>query len=219
MHILTVNQNYPKSVAEYFCNNLYSTGYQGQVYLFSNLDEPICSTRMFAWLDFVKGLPKDEFILLTDLRDVLFQDNPEKLTRDGLHVFCEDDNYTLKTEPYNRSWILQGWGEEGLLKIGNRSIVCAGVTFGRQPDIETYLRKQCQYLEQPQFQFRGADQGVHNWMVWNKELDCMVHGNRSDMVYTVGLVPMLRVKHHEVYNCDNIKPTIVHQYDRHFTLV
>jgi hypothetical protein len=216
MQILTVSQNYPEWVLHRFYDNVRSSGFSGDVFSWNNLEEPICSTRMYVWLEHIKQQPEDTIFMLSDCRDVIFQGNPETLNPDRLWVFLENSEFSIRDEPFNHSWIIQGWGEEGLHKIGNRPISCAGVTLGRKSDMVDYLTKMCKYLDTHTFQ--GADQGVHNWMIWNNQLDCKIWDNTGP-VYTVGLEPKLSVHKHTILNREGQLPIIIHQYDRHLTAI
>lgn len=217
MKILTVNQGYPEWVGQRFIQNLKETGSTAEVIWWSGFrPEVICSERMYAWKSFVDTLPTDEIIMLSDLRDVVFQANPDELYPEKLWVFLESDTHRIVDEDYNRSWILQGWGETGLERIGNRRISCAGVTIGKQPDMAKYLKRMCEHLNG--LLYSGADQGVHNWMIWNNEIDCKIWDNDGP-VYTVGLEPKLDVRYHKIYNRNGELPYIVHQYDRHLTIL
>jgi hypothetical protein len=213
MEILTVCQNYGPEVWAGFTENLKRVGYQGTVRGYTGLADPLGCSRMYAWLEYVKQRPAEEIIMLSDLRDVVFQDNPEKIRPTKLFVFLESQDCRIKDEPFNRGWILEGWGAEGLERIGDNPISCSGVTIGPQPAILDYLQKQCRYLVNRTT--NGFDQGVHNWMVWNREIDCVVHDNNNPYVYTVGLEPRLDVRKHRIYNRLGMLPMIVHQADRH----
>ena len=79
-------------------------------------------------------------MILSDIRDVVFQKDPRGIKHSELDCYLEDDSMTLGTCPENSSWIKGSYGEDELEKLKDKRITCSGVQVGTQEGIEYYLR-------------------------------------------------------------------------------
>jgi hypothetical protein len=218
--ILTTNSGYPRQVSEDFTTNLRKVGYDQEIRFFevSNDPIPLCTMRLFDYLAFLRQNPgRYQTVILSDLRDVLFQDNPLKIPHGTLDCFLEWEEMTIAKCPFNSVWIKLGFGEEEFALIQNKPISCAGFTIGTQAWIENYLDMVIECVAVRKQLFAGADQGIHNWLIHTGNLPCNLHVNEDSPVYTVGYVPGIFVRNHVVYNRKGIAPIVVHQFDRHVT--
>jgi hypothetical protein len=149
-------------------------------------------------------------VMLTDVRDVIFQSDPFDFDfGDHLHSFLEDPRKTLATEPHNRKWLQAAFGDEVLNDIGGCPIACAGVTIGPQELVLSYLGVMVEFLLKLTHQDTGLDQAVHNYVL-HKGLVPQAHliPNGAGAVATLGIVP------DEDVNALLDAP-VLHQYDRH----
>ena len=86
-------------------------------------------------------------VMLTDVRDVLFQSNPLGLeVADELQCFLEDARLTLGTERHNRKWLQTAFGDVVAEELTEAPIVCAGVTIGPRGIMLEYLKVMVKFL-------------------------------------------------------------------------
>jgi hypothetical protein len=104
--------------------------------------------------------------LLTDVRDVLFQNDPfAHLPATGLAVSLETDGYTVASEPHNAEWVARAYGPDMLARIGAHRVSCVGVTSGDREAILRYLSlfsDQLLALSPREAGVAGADTAIHN---------------------------------------------------------
>lgn len=117
-------------------------------------------------------------ILLTDVRDVLFQSDPfAGLPDKGLCLGIETYPDCLQQEPHNERWIKMAYGQKMLSKIGKKPISCAGVTLGDQYSMINYLEKMSNELLNLKFKATKStmlislDQAAHNKLLWMGEIE------------------------------------------------
>lgn len=165
-------------------------------------------------------------ILLTDVRDVVFQGDPFKhMPGTGLAVSMESPSHTLATEPFNAGWIKLAGGAAMLRQIGDRPVSCSGVTGGDRASILHYLRlmnREILGLGLRAAGQSGVDQGIHNILVWTGQLG-EIHRleTLASPVATLGAVDPADLKLDEygrLLNRDGSVVGILHQYDRQESL-
>jgi hypothetical protein len=151
-----------------------------------------------------------ENVMLTDVRDVIFQDDPFAFDIGGvLNCYLEDMGATLGTEPYNRRWLRTAFGDAVADELRDRPIVCAGVTIGPTALVVDYLRVMVDHLLRLPVQTTGLDQAVHNYLLHSKRVpSALLVPNGNGTVATLGITP-----------ADEVGPllgaAVLHQYDRH----
>jgi hypothetical protein len=152
--------------------------------------------------------------MLSDLRDVLFLADPFDFEiGNGVSCFLEDERFSLGDQVNNRGWLTGGYGDEVFDELRDRPISCSGITIGAAGAVRTYLETMVGELMLLKRQFRGMDQGVHNYIL-HKGLvpQARLLGNVDGPVLTVGLMDpdsalaLFRRRRPEV--------KVVHQYDR-----
>jgi hypothetical protein len=127
---------------------------------------PACS-RYFYYYDFMKGR-KYGSVLLADVKDVVFQDNPFLKPLSKLQVAIENTQLTLATEPCNERWIKIIYSESMLNEIGHENISCSGTTMGDNKSIQLYLLKMIEETARQTNTIAGSfgfDQGIHNYLL------------------------------------------------------
>jgi len=149
-------------------------------------------------------------VLLTDVRDVVFQSDPfEHDLGPGVHCFLEDERQTLGSQRQNRDWLVTAYGEKVAAEFADRPISCSGVTIGSLDAVLDYLRVMTEGLLRLPRQFEGIDQAVHNYVLWRGLVPgARLVANGDGPVLTLGIVPRDEVG-------ASVVAAIVHQYDRH----
>jgi hypothetical protein len=149
-------------------------------------------------------------VMLTDVRDVFFQRDPFDVEfGDELQCFLEDTRETIATQPHNRKWVQAAFGSEILSELGDRPIVCAGVTIGPPRLVVSYLSVMVDFLLKLRHQSVGLDQAVHNYILHRglvPKASLIPNGNGA--VATLGIVPR-----EDVHGL--LDAPVLHQYDRH----
>lgn len=162
-------------------------------------------------------------ILLSDVRDVIFQDNPFKLSQNSsLLCVLEHKKYCLGSEPGNAKWIREAFGDEELSKISHCRISCSGTTLGSYQGILNYLAEMITCLAKVNYKiagYDGFDQGVHNYLLWNKTfLDTYLSENGKGPILTMHGISTEEINLDSngfICNDDGTITPVLHQYDRH----
>jgi hypothetical protein len=184
----------------------------------------ISSARYFLYYDyFLRHHGAFDSVMLTDVRDVLFQDDPFTFPQpQPLLFFLEGSQQRIGTEPYNRQWMLRLYGRRALRSFGGQRIVCSGITIGRADAVLRYLELVCDELARLSSRIGGrvgCDQGVHNYLVWSKRFpESALLENGRGPVLTMGIEAPERfrnVANGWLLNDDGSRVAVVHQYDRH----
>lgn len=173
---------------------------------------PINTRRFMAYKEYLRD--KTEPTIITDIRDVVFQKNPEEhMPLEGVNVFQEYEEMNISSCPYNSKWMR----DLGVSKWGHRPIICAGVTSGVLGEYTTALWEALRDIQS----IVGLDQAAHIHLAYSGRVEATIHANEEGSVYTVGYLPresvnigsdgLIRNKAGEI-------PCIVHQYDRHENL-
>jgi hypothetical protein len=180
--------------------------------------------RFFIALQIIKSL-KDSFskVLLTDSRDVFIQKDPFSLVHEKLVSGVETT--TIGTCSYNSSWIKEIYGDDVLNELSDKPIVCAGVTLGPTGEVEKYLMEMCsemwKYLPQVKTSL-GSDQAVHNYLIRHNKIVTDLVDNQSGFIATLYLENprnILADASNGSIMVHGKYPAIVHQYDRHPSLM
>jgi len=177
--------------------------------------------RFFVFQYFLECLADQTAdILLTDVRDVIFQTDPfAQVETPGIHFYFENNEYMLDREPFNASIIKKAYGEGLLQSFAAKPISCVGVIRGDRPSILDYLRLLAQELEALPADFFGSDQAAHNKILYSGVLPKQhLHPNETSAVMHLGLVPAQAIQTNakgQVLNALGQVVSIVHQYDRH----
>ena len=178
--------------------------------------------RMYLYYIF---LTKNKYlynsILLSDVRDVVFQGDPFDFKIQGLEAFTERDDITLLKNTSNYEFLISALGKEIAAEIASKPIACAGTIFGTVSAILSFLElflnivtTQCNDISQV------TDQSVYNYIVHKGLIpETTLHYNKENIVLTVGLDDRSYVKSGKVTNKAGISPLIVHQYERHWRLI
>lgn len=124
------------------------------------------SSRFFTYLDFLARHGGNyRYVMLTDLRDVVFQSDPFAMALPADIVFAQE-RCRLGDCPVNRSWVTQGYGDAVAENMRDCLVSCAGTTFGTVGGMLRYLAVITSELTSRPVPIEGGiDQGVHNYVV------------------------------------------------------
>jgi len=160
-------------------------------------------------------------VLLTDARDVFFQDDPFRDFRETVVGFClEDTRSTLWSNITCRKMIEETYGGNVARELGDFPIACAGTTLGPAAAILEYLNLMLEHLFSAKWMHRVCvqDQGVHNYLAHVTMRDRRVlFENGRGPVYTMGLCSEENFRFDDqgaLLNVDGSVAPVLHQYDR-----
>jgi hypothetical protein len=159
-------------------------------------------------------------VLLTDVRDVVFQDDPfrDPLPSD-IVAFLETADMRFGVEPVNTNWVRENYGEPMVIKLSGKRTSCCGTVMGTSEGMEAYLAAFTgQMLILPSVA-HGADTSVHNVLVYEvlRERVSVVE-NLAGAVGTIGADTSNQLSLDTkglVVNERGVLVPVLHQYDRH----
>jgi hypothetical protein len=178
--------------------------------------------RYFHYANYLATHDRYTHVLLSDVRDVIFQDDPFSGVGHGLYLGMENPALTIATEPFDRDWMLDAYGEAMLQRLGDRQISCSGVTLGDAVSIKHYVNqilREALLLPFRKMKTRIYDQAFHNKLLHCGELPTarLCQPMRS-LIATVGCLDaaqLILTSDGLLLNEDGRVAPIVHQYDRH----
>jgi len=178
------------------------------------------SLRYAEYLRYLRAHPEYAHVMLSDLRDVIFQRDPFADPVDRLEVFLEEPDVTFAVDGFNRRWIGDLYGDAGLAQLGAGVVSCSGVTFGTRDGMEAYLATMADEVSAHLPPLGAHDQAIHNWLLATDRLpDATRVANGYGRVLTMGAQRHIDVTDdHTVLNHDGTVPAVLHQYDRHVDL-
>jgi hypothetical protein len=183
-------------------------------------------TRYFHYEHYLASHDGFTHVLLSDVRDVVFQDDPFGGVERGLYVGMENPALTIATEPFDREWLLDAYGPAMLERIGDRQVSCSGVTLGDTASMVTYIQQilgEALRLPFKKMKTRIYDQAFHNKLLHCGELqDTRLCQPLQSLIATLGCLEAADFTLSTdglLLNRDGHAAPIVHQYDRHPILV
>jgi hypothetical protein len=188
---------------------------------------PIASARFFIYRTLINDLlHRYDHFLLSDVRDVAFQVNPDSwIARDPLQLFWERNAVTIGNEPVNSRWIRLLYGEAILESLSSMPVSCSGIVAGNHSGITTYLESMTEEVAKHARAVgaeNGFDQGIHNYLLHAGRFgDARIHSNETGPVLNMhGLRPdqWYVDGRNRVCRSDGTAIPLLHQYDRHTDL-
>ena len=167
---------------------------------------------------------KYSWILHTDTRDVIFQGDPFAYYKEpGVYCFLEDANFRIKDNKHNTYWIKHGFGEEVFAQMANEPISCSGVTLGSEEAFLYYLDRIVAYICLLT-NTGGLDQGIHNYLIFTNQITDLhlIADDEGPVTTLTTFKPYSAIKFSdrgELINKKGEVLPIVHQYDRHLSLL
>jgi hypothetical protein len=180
------------------------------------------SSRLFLYKEVLENVLTDYFdtVIITGIRDVIFQKDPSQIEHQQLDIYCEDESSVIGPCPYNSRWIKYAYGEATLEELFHKNVLCAEIVVGSLAGMHTFLSHFTSHAEGHENKAELEDQAMLNYLWYKNQMPYATcrHNEVSD-VYTVGRVNPIFVDKHVIYNRTGGVPTIVHQYDRHIQVL
>jgi hypothetical protein len=186
------------------------------------LHGPIHAHRFERFAKILRAAPgRYDQALVTDVRDVLFQEHPfAGVSAPGCRFYLEAAPWTIGSEPTNRCWAALFLTPAELDRITPCRITCCGVVLGSADAMTDYLTRLAGYLHALPPRLRregGADTVFHNKIAHlTREVAAELVENDAH-VATMGLTPPGAYRAGPdglVHTIDGRVPAILHQYDR-----
>ena len=177
------------------------------------------SLRYWHYRDYLDNqAPAADFVMLSDVRDVVFQGDPFSHPFDtDLEVFLEAPHLQIGSEPFNSRWIRELYGPDALTEFRGLTISCSGTTMGTRAGIRRYLTQMIGQVTAHAWPLGSHDQGIHNYLLRQGRLDPVtIYENGFGPVLTMSLgASVSQNTEGQMINQDRQVPAVVHQYDRH----
>lgn len=184
-------------------------------------------SRYQYYFDYLNNNKIYENVLLTDSKDVFFQNDPFNFFyKKDLNFFLEDE--IIQNSSVNIKWIKRTVGNSLLKKIMHQRISCCGQVIGTYKSILNYCdimnKNIITYPYKPSIhsllfnrKIKGWDQGIHNYLVYSdifKNVD--FYDNKSGDIATLSLSEKLNFNNRgRLINKNGNEYSVIHQYD-HF---
>ena len=175
--------------------------------------------RFVAFDRLLRGWPDVDGVLITDVRDVIFQADPFSPLPERLLAFQEYESGVLATHAFNMKYIRALAGVELAEAVSQRPCVCVGTVMGPRDEVLRLCRTILMLAAVPRSAIGGAfgaDQAACNLAIHLGMVEAQVVPNYG-RVATLGMTAggKLTFVDGRVVNPDGTISAIVHQHDRH----
>jgi hypothetical protein len=174
--------------------------------------------------DIYKSVLEDNFldteqILICDIRDVVFQDNPFKGSEELELEFFEEP-CLFKNCTANWPWVGGIYGQEGMDTVKDKFIICSGTTMGTRAGVSKYINTMITEITRirntgrPLYQ--GEDQPIHNYLIYTGGFNnFVIHKNGGGPITTIHHQQQLTFdRKGRLLNIDGTPTPVIHQWDR-----
>jgi hypothetical protein len=182
--------------------------------------------RFLFYRNYLRTHEEYTHIMITDVRDVIFQKDPFIWMGQKQGVFCfeEASGLTIGNSSANSQMVREVFGANGLAQICHQQVSCAGITFGTRTSLLRYLQSFLDLALQAKnlWPCSGSDQGIHNYIIHQIGIPALQLVNNEGPVFTMGCVPRNQIRQNslgQVINYEGTAYPILHQYDRFKDLV
>lgn len=161
-----------------------------------------------------------DVVMISDLRDVVFQRDPFAEPVSGLEVYLEDPSVRIGEDAFNTRWVRDLVGTEGLERLRGLPVSCSGTVVGTRDAMLAYLGEMVAGISWRRRPMGPHDQAVHNLLVHGRGLSAArIVPNGHGRVLTLGSVTTYRTNGEgKIMNDDGSVPAVLHQWDRHQAL-
>lgn len=180
-------------------------------------------TRFAAFDHILNSRSPGGSVLLTDVRDVVFQANPFDPAPAPLELFVEFEGGRLGDHAFNKKHLRAMVGDAMAATVADRPCLCVGTIIGSKANVSRLCRTILMLGAIPRSQVGGAfgaDQAACNLAAHLGLVEHEVKANYG-RVATLGLTAsdVLTVRDGMIVNPDGGVSPVVHQYDRHPALM
>ncbi len=172
-------------------------------------------THYLAYLQILNEI-ETEYVIFTDIRDVVIQRDLDKFPRNELAFFGE--NNTIGNCPYNSEWMRRHYGEDELKKLSKKQIINCSVVAGTTEKCKQYILDMLEEMDKFSEHINGLDMAVHNHLYYTNKYSARLYSHNAP-VFTCGYSDYIRVQRHQILNDYCEVPYIVHQHDRHVSVL
>jgi hypothetical protein len=180
--------------------------------------------RYYYYKECLEQFEEADQILICDIRDVMFQDDPFKFrTSYDLEFFKEP--CLFKNCSANFPWVGGIYGQAGMQLVQNEFIICSGTTMGSYAGIMNYCDTMITEMERIRATgrplYQGEDQPIHNFLVYSKTFrSYTMFANGEGAITTVHHQQQLTFdRKGQLLNKNNEPVPVIHQWDRADALV
>ena len=182
----------------------------------------VINFRWKIYEDFLtSNINKYNLVLSTDLRDVFFQKDFFKYydyNRSFLGVALEDG---YLSEPLNKKWLIDAYGEDLYNKIKNQRIICVGTVWGTVDKLIEFSKVMWEISDsQWSLRLNVIEQAVANFIIYHDKMfdDCLIKSeNKDGLLMTIGLTKEENIYFNledNLVNGNGKIAAVIHQYDR-----
>jgi hypothetical protein len=181
--------------------------------------------RLFYSEKFISDNPHYNRILMSDIRDVIFQEDPFlTIVNDKLQVAMED--VQIGENEFNNTWVKELMGEAYLENVKYKSVSCCGTIAGDRKGILYYLSyiteiiaEKGKMLDSGE-KFFFIDQGSHNIFCIEHPHLIHKHTNAVGKIFTMSYPAQIILSRDGTFiNEKGVTYSLVHQYDRYPFLI
>jgi hypothetical protein len=179
----------------------------------------VAVSRFGSYLAGLKAYPGARHVLLTDVRDVVFQGPPLAAPVAELEFYPEHGEDRLADDVKNLRWLRRMFGGPVADQLAERTCLCAGTIVGRRGEIEQLCRLLLFLGAIPRSgvgRAFGADQAAFNLAAYHGLTSGVQRpnfGRVATLQRTAGAE--LAWRDGRMVNPDGTVSPIVHKYDRH----
>lgn len=183
---------------------------------------PLQTSRFYLYRDFLRRNQNSyRNVLLTDVRDVIFQSDPfGKFAASTVRCYEEDRNLSEETQ-FNLSWIQALFGADAADRLKDKRIICSGTIMGPVGEMIQYIGLMEKLLiKANDIGLGGSDQGLHNYLLYTQKHNAEIIPNGNGEVLTVfeSNIPSYPMVDGLFRDPSGDVIPVVHQYDRSPTL-
>lgn len=168
------------------------------------------------------------YVFLLDIRDSIFQVNPELIKFEQGVYLCEDASFpfSIKDDKWNKKWLLPFYNIND--SIFNNIPLNGGSIYGESHLLLKFMIIFSQYLKR--YYYKTSDQGIINLLYYNHSINSIkiiINRNDKGFIYNMGIELKFKnifpnncfsIHNNLIYRKDNSLPYIIHQYDRNSNL-
>lgn len=177
--------------------------------------------RYILFIEFLRQHESDYHrVLITDIRDVIFQKNPfANAPAAGIHFFEEANGRTIASEPKNSKWIRRSFGRKIHDEYADKPIVCFGTIMGTVAGMVDFLNFWLAIVASARSIKPCVDQGAFNVAAQRYPRQRYeTHKNGESLVQTMSIMSLADLiidANGCVTNQAGEIVALLHQFDRH----